>query len=105
MDKGKAFKANIFTILMGKKKPMKSRGKIKFSEYFKSLIEGDRVAIKQEKGVRNNLQKKMQGKTGVVSGKRGSNYEVKIKDIKKEKLLIVHPVHLKKIKQIGLKND
>jgi len=35
------------------------------------------------------------GKTGIVKGSRGKCYEVAINDQGKEKLLIVHPVHLK----------
>ncbi len=36
------------------------------------------------------------GRIGVVKGQRGKCYEVAIKDGSKEKILIVHPVHLKK---------
>jgi len=35
------------------------------------------------------------GQTGIVKGVRGRCYEVAINDKGKEKLLIVHPVHLK----------
>ena len=36
-------------------------------------------------------------KTGIVKGKKGSCYEINIKDGKKEKILIIHPVHLKRV--------
>tara|TARA_Y100000310_G_scaffold324818_1_gene387187 strand:- start:282 stop:545 length:264 start_codon:yes stop_codon:yes gene_type:complete len=87
---------------MVKRKSMRERGKIKFSEYFKSLKEGDRVAVKEEQAVSNNFPKRIQGRTGVVMGKRGSNYIVNVKEIKKEKTFIIHPVHLK---LVGKKND
>jgi ribosomal protein L21E len=83
---------------MGKRKNVRERGKLKFSEYFKKLNIGDYVAIKREKSVDNNLPKRIQGKTGIVDSKRGSSYVVKIKEISKEKLFIVQPIHLKKIK-------
>jgi len=40
----------------------------------------------------------MQGRTGVIEGKRGKCYIVKIKDYAQEKRFIIHPVHLKKLK-------
>jgi ribosomal protein L21E len=39
------------------------------------------------------------GRAGVISKKLGSCYQVKIDDMGKEKLLIVHPVHLRKAAQ------
>ena len=35
------------------------------------------------------------GKTGIIKASRGKCYEVAINDKGKEKLLIIHPVHLK----------
>jgi len=35
------------------------------------------------------------GKTGTIKSQRGKCYEVSIKDGNKEKLLIIHPIHLK----------
>ncbi|MAG07303.1 50S ribosomal protein L21e [Candidatus Pacearchaeota archaeon] len=84
---------------MGKRKKMRERGKIKFSEYFKKLNEGDRVAIKEEKSVRAVFPKRVQGRTGVVTGTRGKNYIVKLKEFSKEKIFIMPSIHLKKIKE------
>jgi ribosomal protein L21E len=86
---------------MGKRKKMQERGKIRFSEYFKKLAEGDKVAIKEEKSVRATFPKRVQGRTGVVSGVRGKNYLVKLKEFSKEKIFIVPSIHLKKIKESG----
>ena len=85
---------------MGKKKKMKERGKIKFSEYFKKLNDGDRVAIKEEKSVRATFPKRIHGRTGVVESKRGRDYVVKLNEFSKEKRFIVPAIHLKKIKNI-----
>ena len=84
--------------MASKKKPMHQRGKIKFSEYFKELNKGDKVAIKEEKSIASNFHHRIHGRTGEVEGKRGSNYIIKIKEFNKEKTFIVHPIHLKRIK-------
>ena len=81
-------------------KDIRSRGKIKLSEYFKKLKEGDRVAVVREMSISKNFPDRIQGRTGRVEGKRGRSYVVKINDIKKEKTYIIEPIHLKKIKTI-----
>ena len=82
----------------GKRKRIKERGKIRFSEYFKELKEGDKVALKREKSVMGvGFHKRMQGRTGVIVGKQGRSYIVKVKDINKEKTFILPAIHLKRI--------
>ena len=85
---------------MVRRKAVRERGKIRFSEYFKKLKEGDKVAIKREKSLAANLPKRMQGRTGVIVGKRGRSYVVVIKDFNKPKTFIALPIHLKKITEI-----
>ena len=80
---------------MVRRKSVRERGKIRFSEYFKSLKEGDRVAVKAERSISNNLPKRIQGRTGVITGKRGRSYIVSLKELNKEKTFIIHPIHLK----------
>ena len=88
--------------MASKRKPIHQRGKIKLSEYFKELSTGDKVSIKKDKSVISNFHKRVHVRTGEIIGKRGSNYVVKIKEFNKEKEFIVHPIHLKKIKQTGV---
>ncbi len=83
---------------MAKRKPVRERGKFKISEYFKTLKEGDRVAVKREKRESANFPKRIQGRTGQVIGVRGGSYLVKLKEFAKEKTFIIQPVHLKRIK-------
>jgi len=83
---------------MSKRKSMKERGKIRLSEYFKELKEGDKVAIKKEKSIKAGFPDRFQGLTGTVVRKQGRSYVVKFKDFKKEKTLIVQPIHLKRLK-------
>lgn len=83
---------------MIKRKNHRTQGKIKFSEYFQELNEGDKVAVVQELTLIPKFPKKLQGRSGTVKSKRGHSYLVEIKDLNKEKTYIIHPVHLKKLK-------
>ena len=83
---------------MLKRKSKREHGKVKLSTYFQDFTKGDRVAVKRELSVQPKFPKQIQGRSGVVSGKRGSSYLVKINDLNKEKSYIIHPVHLRRIK-------
>lgn len=76
-------------------KKIRDKGKIRLSSYFKNVEDGQRVAIVDERGVRVNFPHRLRGMSGKVTGARGKFKEVVIKDGGKEKLFIVHPVHLK----------
>lgn len=82
---------------MVKGKRIREKGKIKLSEYFKKLSDGDRVCIVEEKSVCSSFPKRLQGRSGVVSGSRGNSKIIKLSDGNKEKTFIIHPVHLKKL--------
>ena len=57
---------------------------------------GQRVHLSIEPSLHKGMYHlRFMGKTGVIKGLRGKCYEVAINDQGKEKLLIVHPVHLK----------
>ncbi len=85
---------------MTNRKPVRTRGKLQLSRYFQKFENGDFVAIYQEKSIPVNFSKRFQGSTGIVVGKKGKVYVVKIKDGKKEKEMLIEPIHLKKIKQV-----
>ena len=85
---------------MVRKKSLRTRGKIQLSRYFQRFKEGDSVAVKRDISVQCNFPKRMQGRTGVVEGKRGRIYMVKINDQSKPKQFLIEPIHLKKIKQV-----
>ncbi len=80
---------------MLKRKKVREKGKIKFKRYFQRLKEGDRVAVVKELSLKTGFPKSIQGRTGVIEGKKGRCYIVRIK-IGKDKRFIIHPVHLKK---------
>lgn len=86
---------------MVKRKPVRTRGKISMSTYFQELSEGDSVAVVRERALTPGFPTRLQGRTGTVVGKRGQAYVVSIKDQEKPKTFIIHPIHLKKVKQIS----
>lgn len=82
---------------MVKGKRIRQKGKIKLSEYFKKLDEGERVAVIVEKGVRASFPKRLQGRSGKVIATRGNFKLVEINDKNKVKTYIIHPVHLRRL--------
>jgi len=79
-------------------KNIRQRGKIKISDFLQKFKQGDRVALKAEPAYQKGQYfLRFHGKTGTVTKQRGECYEVKIKDFTKEKTVVVHPVHLKRV--------
>jgi len=76
---------------------MRAKGKISLSKYFQEFSNGESVAVVRERAVRSSFPERIQGRTGVIDGKRGRSYLVKLSDLNKEKMYIIQPVHLKKI--------
>jgi large subunit ribosomal protein L21e len=81
-----------------KSKNSREKGKLKLSRYFQELNEGDNVSVNEELALQPKFPKRLQGRTGVVIGKRGDAYLVRIRNQAKEKDFFILPVHLKKIK-------
>lgn len=80
------------------KKNIRTRGKISIKRYLQVLKDGDKVLLKSEPAVQKGMYfPRYHGRYGTIVGKKGNCYEVKILDGKKPKVLIIHPVHLKKI--------
>jgi len=77
---------------------LREKGKISLSRYFQELKEGDIVGLKTQGNVqKGRFHSRFHGLSGKVKGKKGSCYEVIIKDGNKQKTVCVHPIHLKKI--------
>ncbi len=82
------------------RKKYREKGKISIRDYLQEFNKGDNVYIRVEPSVHKGMPfRRFIGKIGIVEGKRGECYEVKIKDGRTEKLLIIHPVHLKPVKR------
>ncbi len=80
------------------KKHIRNRGKISIKHYFQRFKAGDKVLLKAEPAVQKGMYfPRFHAKTGTVEGKRGLCYEVRITDGNKKKLLVVHPIHLRKV--------
>ncbi len=80
------------------RKNVSDKGKTSLRGYFQKLNVNDKVALVMEPGVQSmayNLR--FHGKIGRVTGQKGSCYNIKIMDGKKEKDLIVHPIHLRRV--------
>ena len=81
------------------RKNIRKKGKVSLTKYLQTFKIGDRVALKAEPAVQKALYfQRFHGKVGKIKGKRGNCYEVIIKEGSKEKIIITHPIHLKKIK-------
>ncbi len=79
------------------KKNHRTKGKISIRNFFQEFKEGDKVVLKVEPSYhKGRYYPRFHGKTGTVFGKTGDCFKVIIKDGRKDKMLIVHPVHLKR---------
>lgn len=81
-------------------KSKKNKEKLQFSRYFQKFEIGEKAAIIRNVSLQPRFPKRLQGKVGLIEGKRGKSYILKVK----EKRFLIEPIHLKKIKQLD-KND
>jgi len=78
-------------------KEIREKGKISVQQYFQQFKLQDKVLLKANPSRQHGMYfPRFHGKVGIISGKQGACYKVKIKDYTKEKILIVHPIHLRK---------
>jgi large subunit ribosomal protein L21e len=80
------------------KKSKKNKGKISLRKYFQSFKQGDKVQLVMEPAVHEGMfYPCYYGKVGTVMKMRGRCYEVEIYDGSVSKIIITHPIHLKRI--------
>jgi large subunit ribosomal protein L21e len=80
------------------KKNIRRKGKISLSRYFQAFEKDDKVRLIAEPAYQKGMYfSRFHNKYGIIKGKKGRCYDVIIKDGRKEKTVIVHPVHLKKV--------
>jgi large subunit ribosomal protein L21e len=80
------------------RKHPREKGKISLTKFFMPFKVGDRAMLHVEPAIQKGLYHfRFHARTGNVIGKRGDCYEIQIQDGGKTKILIVHPVHLKKV--------
>jgi large subunit ribosomal protein L21e len=83
-------------------KRLREKSKLSINRYFQSFNIGDKVVLKAEPSVQQGIYpvRRFHGKIGTIREKMTRCYKVAIRDQdKKEKILIVHPVHMKKVIQ------
>ncbi|MBW2992831.1 50S ribosomal protein L21e [Candidatus Woesearchaeota archaeon] len=79
-------------------KKTRQKGKISITKYFQEFSKGDKVLLAAEPAVHTGMYNpRFHSKVGIIKSKRGNCYNIQIKDGGKEKTLIVHPVHLRRI--------
>jgi len=80
------------------KKEKRAKGKLSLTRYFQTFNAGDKVFLSVEPSVQKGMyHPRFMGRAGIIKGRRGRCYEVLIDDLGKEKTLIVHSIHLKKV--------
>jgi len=80
------------------KKNIRQKGKISIHNYLQEFKSGDKVLLKAEPSIQKGMYfPRFHSKVGTVKVKQGKCYKILIKDHNKEKILIVHPIHLKKV--------
>ena len=78
-------------------KEHKDKGKVTITRMLQQFKEGEKVTLVLEPAVHEGaFYPRFQGRHGIVEGKRGNCYIVKIKDLNKTKSMIIHPVHLRR---------
>ena len=79
------------------KKNVRERGKISIADYMQEFKEGDQVYLVAEPAVQKGVYfRRFHGRSGQVVGKQGKCYQILIDDLGMQKMVIVHPVHLKR---------
>ncbi len=79
-------------------KHWRTKGKISITRFLAKYEEGQKVALVLEPSYMKGIyHSRFHGLTGVVKTQRGKCYEVDIRDGNKHKIVIVHPVHLKRV--------
>jgi large subunit ribosomal protein L21e len=79
-------------------KDKRKKGKISLRNYLQTLSVDDKVQLVAESAVQKGMyHPRYHGIVGTVVGKQGACYKVEISDSGAKKVVLVHPVHLKKV--------
>lgn len=82
-------------------KSVGTHGKISIKYYLQSFEPDETVFLSVEPAIHKGMYlPRFLGRAGRITKKIGTCYQVKIDDMGKEKLLIVHPIHLRKATQM-----
>ena len=74
------------------------RGKVRITAFMQQFKDGEKVALVADSSVAAGMfHPRFHGKTGTIVSAQGKSYQVQIRDRTKDKVLVIHPVHLKRI--------
>ncbi|MDD5253883.1 MAG: 50S ribosomal protein L21e [Candidatus Nanoarchaeia archaeon] len=74
------------------------KGRIVLRKFLQEFKEGDKVYLKADPAYQKGMYfPRFHGKSGIIRGKKGGCYNVMIKDGNKQKEILIHPVHLKRV--------
>jgi len=80
------------------RKNVSERGRISIKRFLQEFKINEKVNLTADPAYQKGMYyPRFHGKTGKITGKQGKCYYVSIKDGSKEKIIIVHPIHLKRI--------
>ncbi len=78
------------------KKHKRAKGKPTVNKMLHKFHIGNRVHVSVDSSVHTGMPfRRFNGKTGIITGKQGTCYFVKIQDMHADKNIIVHPAHLR----------
>jgi len=78
-------------------KKTRQKGKLSLSKYFQEFKKGEKVLLKAEPSIQKGMYfPRFHGKHGIIKAKQGNCYYVQIKDGRKAKDILVHPIHIRK---------
>ena len=79
--------------MRGTRRKLRKKEKLPINRFFSEFKEGDRVHIKIDPSSKFQTAK-FHGKTGIVLGKRGRCYIIKVRNGKSYKTIFLKPEHL-----------
>ena len=79
------------------RKTSREQGKLGLSKLYSDLNVGDKVALLRDLSFKTSFPKRMQGKTGIITEKRGDGYVVDVYDGGKLKSLTAKKINLTKL--------
>lgn len=76
------------------------KGKVSIRTYLQEFSEGQKVFIGIDPAVHEALPfRRFVGRSGIVLGRQGSAYRLRVEDGGKTKTLLVHPAHLRAMRE------
>ena len=79
------------------RKNVREHGKLRIRYFLQEFNKGERVYLNADSIYQNGMYfPRYHGKSGIIDGKQGKCYYVRINDHNKEKKILIHPIHLRK---------